>query len=259
MITESSLNRLIGFMLEYDSAIISAFVSKTQIKNCVNSKIKFPRGFQYSDSELKSLNYQHSSELKAKLLSLGYGVTKVFGQWWVDSNEGNFQKSKLTTIDDNHELFNIIGGLIKKYYPEKIEDEIGYFVVNINNDENFIENLKQLGALFCQNSILYIPKGGLINKGDEKSPKWFYKINGYLIYTNYENKLFSSDNIGFLHPIEGEISTKIKSRKFHFNEDKDLLDTKQNNTFMSQLAMRTKANKINENLIRLKKILNEKN
>ena len=65
-LTESGLSRLYQHMMEHDSAIISAF------------RNEYP----------KKENYERSRELKAQLLSSGYGVTKVDGSY-VENFENN--------------------------------------------------------------------------------------------------------------------------------------------------------------------------
>ena len=57
VLTESGLSRIYGHIMEHDSAILTAFRN------------------EYTNAE----NYQRNRELKAYLLSMGYGVTKVEG------------------------------------------------------------------------------------------------------------------------------------------------------------------------------------
>ena len=109
-LTESGLSRLYQHMMEHDSAIISAF------------RNEYP----------KKENYERSRELKAQLLSSGYGVTKVDGSYI-----------------ENFET------------PEAIEvSELSYFVSNRKGNQEFVNDIARLGEQYEQDSVLIIPEGG---------------------------------------------------------------------------------------------------
>ena len=59
ILSESGLSRLYSHMMEHDSAILTAFRN------------------EYSNEQ----NYKRNRELKAQLLSMDYGVTKVDGSY----------------------------------------------------------------------------------------------------------------------------------------------------------------------------------
>ena len=109
-LAESGLSRLYQHMRDHDSAIISAF------------RNEYP----------KKENYERSRELKAQLLSSGYGVTKVDGSY-----VENFET------------------------PEAIEvSELSYFVSNRKGNQEFVNDIAKLGEQYEQDSVLIIPEGG---------------------------------------------------------------------------------------------------
>jgi|TARA_X000001388_G_C2192559_1_gene108142 hypothetical protein len=110
IISESGLSRLYDHMMEHDSAILTAFRN------------------EYSNDE----NYQRNRKLKAQLLSMDYGVTKVDGSYI-----------------ENFET------------PQAIEvSEQSFFVSNRTNDAGFVNSIKSLGESNEQDSVLIIPRGG---------------------------------------------------------------------------------------------------
>jgi|TARA_R110000824_G_scaffold170181_2_gene347454 hypothetical protein len=110
LLTESSLSRIYGHIMDHDSAILTAFRN------------------EYS----KKQNYKRNRELKAQLLSLGYGVTKVAGSYIE-----NFES------------------------PQAVEvSEQSYFVSNRKDAPGFVESIKSLGEQYEQDSVLIIPEGG---------------------------------------------------------------------------------------------------
>ena len=110
IISESGLSRLYDHMMEHDSAILTAFRN------------------EYSNDE----NSQRNRKLKAQLLSMDYGVTKVDGSYI-----------------ENFET------------PQAIEvSEQSFFVSNRTNDAGFVNSIKSLGESNEQDSVLIIPRGG---------------------------------------------------------------------------------------------------
>ena len=110
LITESSLSRVYGHIVEHDSAILTAFRN------------------EYSRKE----NYERNRELKAQLLSMGYGVTKVDGSYI-----------------ENFET------------PQAIEvSEQSFFVSNRADDPAFFDSIESFGQRYEQDSVLIIPMGG---------------------------------------------------------------------------------------------------
>ena len=123
-LTESSLSRVYKHIIEHDAAVISA--SRNDIfdrEKCTDNAVVAEEG----DS-----NILRSRDLKATLLSMGFGVTKVQG----------------TYIED----FDT---------PDAVEvGENSLFVVNLNDDAHFFKAIIELGEKFCQDSVLLIPQGG---------------------------------------------------------------------------------------------------
>jgi len=110
ILTESGLSRIYGHIMEHDSAILTAFRN------------------EYTNAE----NYQRNRELKAHLLSMGYGVTKVDGSYI-----------------ENFET------------PQAIEvSEQSFFVSNRSDSPGFFEDIESLGQQYEQDSVLIIPMGG---------------------------------------------------------------------------------------------------
>lgn len=85
------------------------------------------RGIQYTHKD----NQKRSKSLKTKLMVKDYGITVLSGM-----------------------------------YPEggKSVKETSFFVVNLNDDSDFFENIIKLGEKFDQDSVLIIPKGAIDNK-----------------------------------------------------------------------------------------------
>ena len=110
ILKESGLSRVYGHIMDYDSAILTAFRN------------------EFSEKE----NYERNRELKARLLSQGYGVTKVDGSYIE-----NFES------------------------PQAIEvSEQSLFVSNRQEDVEFFVEMAALGEEYEQDSVLMIPKGG---------------------------------------------------------------------------------------------------
>jgi hypothetical protein len=82
------------------------------------------------DKYTKKENLTRNKSLLAKLMVKGYNVTKLNG-----------------------------------IYPEggKESREVSYFVVDVEDTGNLENTLKQLGEYFEQDSILFIPKGAILN------------------------------------------------------------------------------------------------
>ena len=163
ILSESGLSRLYSHMMEHSSAILTAFRN------------------EYSNEE----NYERNRELKAQLLSMGYGVTKVDGSYI-----------------ENFET------------PEAIEvSEQSYFVSNRADDAGFVESIQSLGVQYDQDSVLIIPQGGqeayLIGtrKGNDFPP--------------FGDKL-SVGNLKMGR--EDEFMSKVKGRPIVFKEELETYD-----------------------------------
>lgn len=141
------------------------------------------KGNPYTAKENKARNKSLLSKLKYK----GYGVTRLKG-----------------------------------YYPEGDKDvkEESFFIVDIKDTGNLLNDLKKLGEEFEQDSILFIPKGSI--QGDDKA---------FLIGTNHcennwlgygEKEIFNKGKIGYSSPI---YTSYVNGRPFIFEEyDSEVLN-----------------------------------
>lgn len=117
-IQESSLSRVWKYTQGYDIAIISA--SRSVEKNCI--KPGKEEGHEFTPEE----NNERTQNLKALLISRGYGITSVDGTYIE-----NFQT------------------------PQAVEvREDSFLVVNWNHDKDFVDKIFKLGRFFCQDSVL---------------------------------------------------------------------------------------------------------
>jgi len=123
LLNESTLNRIHTHVMEHDCSVITAF--RNSFVNCLDD-----------DNDEERLNIRTNKNinktLKATLLSLGYGVTEVKG-----------------TYIENYLSDNEI---------EVKEDS--YFVVNLKDDPDFVDNIIKMGEILCQDSVLIIKQGG---------------------------------------------------------------------------------------------------
>jgi hypothetical protein len=141
---------MLQWLKDCDCAFISAF--RNELKDVKDmdatylgpdDKNQWQIGKHFTHEE----NRQKNKLMVAKLLQLGYGVTKVKG-----------------------------------VYPEGMTDETSeesYLVVNRNNDENFLDNLLSISELYNQDSIYYKEKGKtkgyLIGTNDSGFPEYHQK------------------------------------------------------------------------------------
>jgi hypothetical protein len=185
LLTESSLSRLHKHMMEHDCIIISAYRNDPLDNSKCPDEVGDFSSLQTDDTgrerTTKEINKMRSSQLKAILLDDAHGVTEVLGSYIE-----NFTK------------------------PEAVEvKERSLFVVNLTDDPNFLNMLSRLGRTYCQDSILFIPKGG---KG------------AYLLGTNnsefpgLNNKVEVGD---FKGGSEAEFMTRVGDRPFAFKESKE--------------------------------------
>jgi hypothetical protein len=165
LLNESTLNRIHTHVMEHDCSVITAF--RNSFVNCLDD-----------DNDEERLNIRTNKNinktLKATLLSLGYGVTEVKG-----------------TYIENYLSDNEI---------EVKEDS--YFVVNLKDDPDFVDNIIKMGEILCQDSVLIINKGGDDN---------------YLVGTNKSDFPGHGEvvNLGKLKAgIESQFMTKVGGRPF---------------------------------------------
>lgn len=130
-IKESSLSRVHQHISQHECAIITAFRGDPTDGTMCNSNVA-PSSYQHDTPSAEAINKLNNRDLKAKLLSHGYGVTAVDG----------------TYVEDfGTEIAN-----------EVKEDSL--FVVNLSDDPSFIDHIESLGQRYCQDSVMIIPQGG---------------------------------------------------------------------------------------------------
>lgn len=186
-LNESNINRMLQWLKNCDCAFISAF--RTELKDIKNMDATYLGPDKNDPWKVGKLftheeNRQKNKALVAKLLQLGYGVTKVKG-----------------------------------VYPEgmtKETSEESYLVVNRNNDENFLNNLLELGELYNQDSIYYKAKGqtkgSLIGTNGCGWPEYRQKGDDSELKTNTASNYMSRlGNKAF--SFVGKDAEKVKDRK----------------------------------------------
>ena len=165
-ILESSLSRIYSQSKKHDSGTISAFRSA---KNCNTGEVF-----------TKSENKQNSRTLNAKLLKMGYGVTKIDG-----------------TYIENY-----------KTSDEKEVKEESYIVVDIKDKGTLKKDLIKLGVLFEQDSITFQEKDGD-----------YYLISSNTCEKGYPGSGKVGVEVKLGKPIygkSGEFHSKVNGRPFIF-------------------------------------------
>jgi hypothetical protein len=190
VITESSISKILHYVKNFECATISA--SRGKLTNLTDNSF-VPAGYEDERDLTKEENRIRNTELKAKLLKLGYGVTAL---------DGRFAEAG-------------------QMFPGK---ETSYFVVNRNDDPNFFDNIFYLSEYFNQDSFLYKPAGSMSAKligtnNAERNEDWGQP--------GYNGEI----EVGDFHPngFEGALS-KMGNKVFQFrlNENKE-----QNEKFMA--------------------------
>jgi len=175
-IAESSLSRVYRQTLKHDSGTISAFRSA---RDC-NTGAKFS----------KSENKKNSSILKSKLLSIGYGVTKIDG-----------------TYIENYKTSN----------PIEVKED-SYLVVDLKDTGKLKQDLIKLGTMFEQDSITY----------QNKETGIYYLISSNTCKDGYPGFGTIGKEVKLGKPLfgkSGEFHSKVAGRPFVFVEElKTLLD-----------------------------------
>ena len=181
-LNESSLSRIHQHTQEHDTAILTAHrAAPDDSEGCITD---LPAAGQGETSSRK-MNQKRNRELKAMLLRKGYGVTRVDGSY-------------IEKFSDPDPL-------------KRVEvSESSFFVVNLNDSPNFVSDMKDLGELYCQDSILIIPQGG---------------EGAYLMGTNDTSfpGLGNTEAVGdFIAGQEAEFMSRVRGRPFTFKEVKEM-------------------------------------
>lgn len=206
LLQESSLSRVYQHVTEHACAIVSAYrKDPADTSKCLEAtavQVPEPKGEKAQPA--LQINRMRSAELKAYFLSQGYGVTEVIGSYIE-----NFSQ------------------------PTAVEvKEKSLFVVNLKDSENFKNDIEKMGQKFCQDSVLFIPRGGKA---------------AYLLGTN--NSDFPGKNnsvpVGDLKMgEEGEFMTRVGDRPFTTNESS--LQTYNQLSRLERMAVKAMAKKLLE-------------
>ena len=185
LINEAGLSKIRQDMSDYDTAFITAFRGDINDKSmCVYVPDSEEELSERSKQGKKAkTNRRNNKELLAYLLSQGYGVKNVQGSYI--ENFGSLDPEKL---------------------PREVKEN-SFFVTNLNDDPEFLEQIINLGKRFCQDSVILVPKGE----------------EGYLYGTNTTYPgLDKKEKVGkFAGGETGEFMSRIKSRPFVMKEDED--------------------------------------
>lgn len=170
-VNESGLSRIYKHIQEHDCIVITAFRDDANDNSkCTDRAV------------IGGDNMERNRDLKATLLGLGYGITKVDGSYIEDFETPLAKEVK--------------------------EDSL--FCVNLNDDVDFVERLASLSEKFCQDSIIVFPKGGkgahLIGTNNAE-------------YPGYGKKAMQGDlSMGQ----EAEFMTRVNNRPFTTKEGIEL-------------------------------------
>tara|TARA_R100000008_G_C3578099_1_gene166566 strand:- start:1165 stop:1800 length:636 start_codon:yes stop_codon:yes gene_type:complete len=200
LLNESSLSRIHQHITNHDAAILTAFRDDpANISMCAGANAE-----QNPDNKLRN------RDLKAALLSLGYGVTAV---------DGSF-------IENYSDLENRV---------EVREDSL--FVVNLNDDNAFTTHIDNLGQKYCQDSVLIIPQGG----------KGAYLLGtNNTDFPGFGNEDVVGD---FFGGQEAEFLSRVGGRPFVFKEEKNKykLDVYEDHSRNARMSIKAIAKRILKN------------
>jgi hypothetical protein len=170
ILQESSLSRIWKHTKEHDSGTITAF---RYAPDCGN-------GTPYT----KSQNQQRNAQLKAKLLSLGYGVTAIDGYYIENYKSENERKVK----------------------------EESFIVIDIKDKGTLKNDLVKLGLFFEQDSVTYgTPDGAYYLVSSNKCPSGYPGKGKVGVSVKLGKPLFGQN---------GEFFSSVGGRPFVFTEVK---------------------------------------
>tara|TARA_B100000900_G_scaffold12397_1_gene9987 strand:+ start:665 stop:1297 length:633 start_codon:yes stop_codon:yes gene_type:complete len=188
-LTESSISRTYEHIMNHDTAFITAFRDNTgDVTKCMQDHSKTEE------------NYKRNKQMKAVLLNKGYGVTSVDGTYIEDFGTDAAKEVK----------------------------EDSFFVVNLTDNPNFKADMRGLSEHYCQDSFLFVPRGGeeSILVGTNKAE-----------FPGYGNE---EETGSFIGGQEGEFMTRVgkSKRPIKFAEGLETKEKMQNNTkfLISRLA-----------------------
>lgn len=164
-LNESSINRMLQWLIDCDCAFITAF--RNELKDVRDEELTYlgpDNDWQLGKKFTHVENMQKNKDLLARLLIYGYGVAKIKGA-----------------------------------YPEgmaKENSEESYLVVNRNNDDDFLDRILNLGEFYYQDSVYYKAKGdtrgSLIGTNNCEFPGYHQKCEESQLSTNTALSYMSS-------------------------------------------------------------------
>lgn len=211
-ISESSLSRVEKHISEHDCAIITAFRKDPNDGTLCKDSIA-PSTYQQVPPSTKEskvtlvINQLNNRDLRAYLLDKGYGVTDVAGSY-IENYKTDIEK-------------------------EVKEDSL--FVVNLNDDPNFVSNLQSMGIRYCQDSVMIIPMGG---------EKPFFIGTNYSSFPGFDQTIDLGD---ISYAREREFMTRVRNRPLSTiptNTVNEGLQTYDKLTRLERMAVRAIAGKI---------------
>jgi hypothetical protein len=181
LLKESGLSRVLQHIEAHDCAILTAFRNDPKdMSKCAKGSVDD----NDQEGNTRALNKKRNRDLKAMLLGFDYGVTAVDGSYIE-----NFKQ------------------------PDQIEvKEDSLFVVNLNDDPDFVRNVQEMAEKFCQDSVIIIPQGG--------KAAYLYGTNES-DFPGYGEKVKVGDlKMGK----ESEFMTRVGKRPFTFGEGLETYD-----------------------------------
>ena len=164
-LNESSINRMLHWLIDCDCALITAF--RNELKDVRDEKLTYlgsDNDWQLGKKFTHEENMKKNKDLLANLLLYGYGVAKIKGA-----------------------------------YPEGMANENSeesYLVVNRNNDDDFLDKILNLGEFYNQDSVYYKAKGdtrgSLIGTNNCEFPGYHQKCEESQLPTNTALSYMSS-------------------------------------------------------------------
>lgn len=248
VLNESSLNRVLLWMKEHDIACVTAFRKefknstkntfddrpqeiKDKDKEMGNTKPEDKTIYEYTLAEKRNRN----KKLKAYLLSLGYGVTNIHGNYI--ENYGTI---------DGVEL-----------------GESGFFVVNLNNSSDFKECIFEISEYYNQDCFLYKPKGSEeaynIGTNNAEYPGYGEEDNLGKLHIDIDNEFLSRvGNASFAFTNKENPKHDFRTYNFHTKKQDRILkealelDTYDKYSRGSRMSIESIYEIINNNITKMK-------
>ena len=184
LINEAGLAKIRQDMLDFDTAFITAFRGDINDKSMCAYVPPSKDVSERSKMGKKGItNRRNNKDLSAYILSRGYGLKNVQGSYI--ENFGSIDPEKI---------------------PREVKEN-SFFVVNLNNDPQFFDEIIDLGKRYCQDSVILVPKGG---------EAFLYGTNN--TYPGLDQK----ETVGkFMGGETGEFMSRIGGRPFIMKEDEE--------------------------------------